>query len=65
MKILFSLIMLFIVRLSLAETVIVPSKEVDLATFSFNDFLALILALFSVALSVAFYFKAIIVSCKW
>lgn len=32
--------------------------KVDLATFSFNDFLALILALFSVALSVAFYFKA-------
>lgn len=30
----------------------------DLATFSFNDFLALVLALFSVALSVAFYFKA-------
>jgi len=32
--------------------------KVDLASFSFNDFLALILALFSVALSVAFYFKA-------
>lgn len=32
--------------------------KIDLATFSFNDFLALILALFSVALSVAFYFKA-------
>lgn len=32
--------------------------KVDLASFSFNDFLALVLALFSVALSVAFYFKA-------
>lgn len=32
--------------------------KIDLATFSFNDFLALVLALFSVALSVAFYFKA-------
>ena len=32
--------------------------KIDLASFSFNDFLALILALFSVALSVAFYFKA-------
>ncbi|MFN7122302.1 MAG: hypothetical protein ACK4NM_09750 [Hydrogenophaga sp.] len=30
----------------------------DLASFSFTDFLALVLALFSVALSVAFYFKA-------
>lgn len=30
----------------------------DLASFSFNDFLALVLALFSVGLSVAFYFKA-------
>lgn len=32
--------------------------KIDLASFSFNDFLALVLALFSVALSVAFYFKA-------
>lgn len=32
--------------------------KVDLATFTFTDFLALVLALFSVALSVAFYFKA-------
>lgn len=32
--------------------------NLDLATFSFTDFLALVLALFSVALSVAFYFKA-------
>ncbi|MCE2691491.1 MAG: hypothetical protein LW862_16990 [Rubrivivax sp.] len=32
--------------------------KIDLATFSFTDFLALVLALFSVALSVAFYFKA-------
>lgn len=32
--------------------------KLDLATFSFTDFLALVLALFSVALSVAFYFKA-------
>lgn len=32
--------------------------KIDLASFSFNDFLALTLALFSVALSVAFYFKA-------
>jgi hypothetical protein len=32
--------------------------KLDLASFSFNDFLALVLALFSVALSVAFYFKA-------
>lgn len=32
--------------------------KIDLANFSFNDFLALVLALFSVALSVAFYFKA-------
>ncbi len=32
--------------------------KIDLDTFSFTDFLALILALFSVALSVAFYFKA-------
>jgi hypothetical protein len=32
--------------------------KIDLATFSFNDFLALVLALFSVGLSVAFYFKA-------
>lgn len=31
---------------------------VNLAEFSFNDLLALILALFSIALSVAFYFKA-------
>jgi hypothetical protein len=30
----------------------------DLTSFSFNDFLSLVLALFSVALSVAFYFKA-------
>lgn len=32
--------------------------KIDLASFSFTDFLALVLALFSVALSVAFYFKA-------
>lgn len=32
--------------------------RIDLAAFSFTDFLALVLALFSVALSVAFYFKA-------
>lgn len=32
--------------------------KIDLASFSFNDFLSLVLALFSVALSVAFYFKA-------
>lgn len=32
--------------------------KINLASFSFNDFLALVLALFSVALSVAFYFKA-------
>lgn len=32
--------------------------KIDLASFSFNDFLSLVLALFSVGLSVAFYFKA-------
>ena len=32
--------------------------KVDLASFSFNDLMSLVLALFSVALSVAFYFKA-------
>jgi hypothetical protein len=32
--------------------------SVDLTGFSFNDLLALILAMFSIALSVAFYFKA-------
>jgi hypothetical protein len=32
--------------------------QIDLAAFAFTDFLALILALFSVWLSVAFYFKA-------
>jgi len=32
--------------------------KIDLSTFSFTDLLALILALFSVSLSVAFYFKA-------
>lgn len=32
--------------------------SVDLASFSFTDFLALVLALFSVGLSTAFYFKA-------
>lgn len=32
--------------------------SVDLTGFSFNDLLALVLALFSIALSVAFYFKA-------
>jgi len=32
--------------------------KIDLASFSFNDFLSMVLALFSMALSVAFYFKA-------
>ncbi len=32
--------------------------KLDLASFSFNDFLSLVLALFSMSLSVAFYFKA-------
>jgi hypothetical protein len=32
--------------------------KIDLASFSFNDFLSMVLVLFSMALSVAFYFKA-------
>ena len=37
---------------------LVSEVRVDLSSFSFNDVLALVLALFSVGLSVAFYFKA-------
>lgn len=39
--------------------------KIDMASFGFTDLLALILALFSVALSVAFYFKATDASSKF
>lgn len=51
-------VILIALMLVVAWKLLNADLKIDLATFSFTDFLALVLALFSVALSVAFYFKA-------
>ena len=50
--------LLIVLIVVVAWKLLTADVKLDLATFSFTDFLALVLALFSVALSVAFYFKA-------
>lgn len=47
-----------LIILVLSYKIIFANYNIDLSTFSLSDFLALFLALFSIAISVAFYFKA-------
>lgn len=49
-------VLLVLFALALIWRVVIA--KIDLKGFSFNDLLSLLLAVFSVALSVAFYFKA-------
>lgn len=53
-----SLILLFFILGVIAWKLLNASWNINLSTFTFSDFLSLVMAIFAVSLSVAFYFKA-------